>query len=184
MSPKPKVVQTSNQATPFAEDFMKQLMMGSVGFASPLQRNIGSAFDQLIAGGPQFFDHSKQFDALRAQYGLTTSTGAADLAEKFSIGGSRYGTAAGVGLGRYQAQRGADLDALLSNIAFQSWSDANNRYLSALGGAGTFSQNALGPYVALATQGIVNPAVFMQENPFVSGLKAVGGAAAGVAPFL
>jgi hypothetical protein len=53
MSPKPEVVPMENQATGFAEQFMEALMGGNVGYATPLQRNIGGAYESLIAQGPQ-----------------------------------------------------------------------------------------------------------------------------------
>lgn len=98
MAPKPEIVNVENQATNFAEQFIQALMSGGVGYATPLQRNIGGAYESLIAQGPQFFDTSKGFDALKQRFDLTSSTGRADVAEKFSIGGSRYGTATGTGI--------------------------------------------------------------------------------------
>ena len=179
MAPKPEVVQTENQATPFAEQFINALMRGNIGFATPLQRNIGGAYESLIAQGPQFFDVSPGFDALKQRMDLTSATGRANTLEGFSIGGSRYGTPAAVGVGRYQAEADANQNMLLADLAFKSWTDAQNRYMSALAGGGDFSLGALSPFLAMAQAGIVNPAVFMKENPFVSGAKALGGLAQG-----
>lgn len=186
MAPKPKVVEVQNQATGFAEKFMEALASGNLsslgygGYATPLQRGIGGAYESLISQGPQFFDVSPGFDALRERFALTSATGRANAAEKFSIGGSRYGTAAATGIGRYQAESDANQNMLMADLAFKSWTDAQNRFLSTLGGAGGFSMEALTPFLQMAQAGIVNPAVFMQENPWVSGAKAIGGLAQGV----
>lgn len=181
MAPKPEVVNVENQATNFAEQFMQALMSGGVGYATPLQRNIGGAYESLIAQGPQFFDTSKGFDALKQRFDLTSSTGRADVAEKFSIGGSRYGTAAGTGIGRYQAESDANQNMLMADLAFKSWTDAQNRFMSALGGGGDFATQALAPFLAMAQSGIINPAVFMKENPWISGINAVANLGQGVA---
>ena len=184
MSPKPEVVPMENQATNFAEEFMNALMGGNVGYATPLQRNIGGAYESLISQGPQFFDQSKGFDALQERFGLTSATGRANAAEKFSIGGSRYGTSAATGIGRYQAESDANQNMLMADLAMKSWMDGQNRFMSALAGGGDFSLGALGPYLAMAQQGIVNPAVFMKENPWVTGLNTAANVAGGVAGFV
>ncbi len=183
MAPKPVVTQVDNQATGFAEDFMDQLMSGNVGFATPLQRNIGGAFESMISQGPQFFDQSKQFEALQEIFGQNLAQGSANVKEAFSLGGSRYGTSAATGLGRFTAEAGAKQNALLANIGQNSFEQGMNRFLALLGGGGNFSNQALSPFVNMAAQGIVNPAVHMQENPWVTGINTAGDVAGNVLPF-
>ena len=190
MSPKPEVVPMENQATGFAEQFMEALMGGNIssigqgGYATPLQQNIGGAYESFIAQGPQFFDTSAGFDALEERFGLTSATGRANAAEKFSIGGSRYGTAAATGIGRYQAESDANMNMLMADLGFKSFEAGQNRYQQGLNQAGGFSMQQLAPFLAMAQAGIINPAVFMKENPWVTGLNTAANVAGGVAGFV
>lgn len=183
MAPKPKVTEVSNQATGFAEQFMEALMGGNVGYATPLQRNIGNAYGSMISQGPQFYDQSKQFAALQDIFGQNLAQGSANVKEGFSMGGSRYGTSAATGLGRYTAQAGAQQNALLAQIGERSFESGMGRFLQMLGAGGNFSNQSLSPFVNMAAQGIVNPAVHMQENPWVTGINTVGNVAGNVLPF-
>lgn len=183
MAPEPVVTEVGNQATDFAEQFMEQLMSGNVGYATPLQRDIGGAFSSLISQGPQFFDNSAGFDALREKFGLTSATGRANVAEKFSMGGSRYGTAAGTGIGRYQAQSDADMNVLMAQLASGSYESGMNRFMAMLGAGGQFGAQAMSPFTNMAGQGIVNPAVHMQENPWVTGINTGANVIAAANPF-
>lgn len=180
MAPKPEVVNVSNQATPYAKEFLRHLMgTFQTGYATPLQRGIGGAYESYLSQGPQFFDTSPQMSALTDLFQERNTQALSDLRESFSIGGNRYGTAAGVGQGRALAQLIPAQNALLGQIAQRSFEFGHGNFLNALGGAGNFSAQSFAPFVQLAAQGIVNPAVFMKENPFVSGAKALGGLAAG-----
>lgn len=184
MAPKPVTTQVSNQATPYAQDFLQHLMGSlSSGYATPLQRNIGSAFESYIGQGPQFFDVSPQFDAMTALFNERNTQGMSDIRESMSIGGSRYGTAAGVGQGRFLAQAIPAQNALLGQIAQRSFEFGHGNYLSALNAGGDFSINSFAPFVAMAQAGIVNPAVNMQENPWVTGINTAGNVAGAVLPF-
>lgn len=187
MSPDPEVVPVENQATDFAEQFMEALMGGNIssigneGYATPLQQNIGGAYESLIAQGPQYYDQSKGFDALQERFGLTSATGRANAAEKFSIGGNRYGTSAATGIGRYQAESDANMNMLMADLGFKSFEGGQNRYQAGLGAAGGFSLQQLAPFLAMAQAGIINPGIFMKENPWVTGINTVANAAQGVA---
>lgn len=184
MAPKPKVTEVSNQATPYAERFLQELMGNlSSGYATPLQRNIGSAFQSYLGQGPQFFDVSPQFDALTALFNERNTQGMSDIRESMSIGGNRYGTAAGVGQGRFLASALPAQNALLGQIAQRSFEFGHQNFLSALNAGGDFSINSFAPFVAMAQAGIVNPAVNMQENPFVTGINTLGNVAGAVLPF-
>lgn len=183
MPPKPVVTEVGNQATPFAEDFLDNLMSGDVGYATDLQRQVGDAFSSYMAQGPQFFDQTDQFAALQDIWGQNTKQGAADLTEKFSMGGGRYGTGAGTGLGRFFAMAGAQQNALLGGLASQNYNLGMDRFLATLGGAGRFGNEALNPFVTMASQGIVNPAVHMQENPWVTGINTGANVVAAANPF-
>jgi len=183
MAPQPKVTEVSNVATPFTESYLENLMSGNVGYATPLQRDIGGAFGSMISQGPQFYDNSKEFAALQEIFGQNLAQGTANVKEGFSIGGSRYGTSAATGVGRYTAQAGAQQNALLAGIGRTSYESGMNRFLSMLGAGGQFGAQAISPFTNMAAQGVVNPAIHMQENPWVTGINTAANVAGAVLPF-
>jgi hypothetical protein len=72
----------------------------------------------------------------------------------------------------------------MADLAFKSFEGGQNRFLSALGGGAGFSNSALAPFLAMAQAGIVNPAVFMKENPWVTGLNTAANVAGAVSGFM
>lgn len=183
MAPKPQAIEQKSQATPFAERFLEH-MMGQIqsGFATPLQQNMGAAANRMI--NPERFDLSKEFSALQEVFNNQNATGLANLREQFSAGGSRYGSATATGTGRFMAEAVPQQQALMAQITRGSFEDAQNRGLQALQIGSQFSIDALRPFLELALSGIHPDQIFMQENPWLSGLKTVGGLASGGGQFL
>ena len=183
MAPKPKAIPQNSQSTDFAEQLLEH-MMGSIksGYATPLQQNVGSSFEQLMSSQP--YDTSKEFAALTQVFGQMNKTGAANIREGFSGTGSRYGSAAATGEGRFFAETIPRQQALMAQIGRESYESNEDRKLRATQGAGGFSAEAFAPYIQLALSGIYPDQIFMQENPWMTGFKVAKSAADTVAGFI
>ncbi len=183
MPPKAKTVEQKSQATPFAQKFLEQMMASArTGFATPLQRNVGASFTDLLTADQ--FDNSEQFDALKEIFDIEKSQGNANIRESFSIGGNRNSTAVAVGQGRFTAESDARNNAILANIASKSFESAKNRELAGTQAAGQFSNEAFMHFLTLALSGIFPELTQFSENPFLSAAKGVAGLATGVGDFI
>jgi hypothetical protein len=179
MAPKPKAIEQRSQATPFAEQFLDQLMGNlSSGYATGLQRNAGTAIEQ-YANSIKPFDMTDTFKAMTEMFGNQNRTAAANIREGMSGAGNRYGSAAATGEGRFYAEALPAQQAMMGELGLRSY-DSFNR--AKLGGMQLYGQNAneaLRPFLQMALAGVHPDQIMMQENPWMTGLKTLGGVAAG-----
>lgn len=183
MAPKPKVIEQRSQATPFAEKFLEHMMQSfTTGYATPLQRNLGSSIEKMLGTKP--FDMTKEFAALNEMFGNQQKMAHANLGERFSMGGNRYGSAAATGAARLDAEMIPAFEAMMYDKARGNYNDARNAKLAALGIGSDFSSSAFAPFVQLALSGINPDQIFMTENPWLSGAKVAAGLAEGAGSFM
>ncbi|MCP4902607.1 MAG: hypothetical protein GY906_37055 [bacterium] len=187
MAPKPQTIQPESQATPLSGDVLdllrRELAQGSQ-VATPLQRQAGTNISQFINEGGGEFNLSPLFSALTETFGQQNQQALAQLNESFSIGGGRFGTGNQTAQGRFLAEAVPRQEAVLGNIGLQSFNDQMSRLLQAIGLQSNIGAQGFAPFLQLAGQGIIPEQTFLQQNPIVSGLGALSGAAQGVGSVL
>lgn len=146
MGPDIEKVDRSSQATPLAQDVLRELQgqIDEGGFgrgAGPLQRQAGTAIEQFLntvqtratggGGGVNFSpttvntagqlaDRLGQLTgALERGSERRTNRQAADLREAFGIAGSRFGTPLALGEARLRSDAASALDEIIANAQFQ-----------------------------------------------------------------
>lgn len=133
MGPKVKRVRQRSQATPLAEDLLAriqgQLDQGTFGQGfGGLDSEAGTAIRQFMARGganlPAIRDVSgpgvnfgEMIDALETVQNRNVNRNAADLREQFGAAGTRYGTTAQQGEGRFRAEAAQDWNVQLGQLA-------------------------------------------------------------------
>ena len=180
----PKRQEVTSQATPLAQDILKllqgQLSEGAFGTGvGPLQREAGTASRQFVESGGGQFDLSPLFKALEEGQGRRTEKAVGNLREGFGITGQRFGSALATGEAELRTGMGTNLEARMADITRQEFGAQQNRLLQGISQMFWIGQGNIQPFMQLAAMGI-NPDVFT-ENPWMTGLKAVGGAASGAA---
>lgn len=187
MAPQAKTIQPESQATPLSEDVLdllrRQLAQGSQ-VATPLQRQAGTNISQFINEGGGEFNLSPLFSALSETFGQQNEQALAQLNENFSIGGGRFGTGNQTAQGRFLAESVPRQQAVLGNIGLDAFNQQMARLLQAIGTQSNIGAQGFAPFLQLAGQGIIPEQTFLQQNPIVSGLGALSGAATGAGAFL
>lgn len=130
MGPQTKPVERRSQATPFAEEFLKQLMgeltqSKGAQTTGPMQRTgVGSGPQQTFTsrlGGVDtasgVADHSTQLiDALQSRSQATSQRNAAELREGFSLMGNRVGSSLARGEALQRSEEKLNLDQLIAQV--------------------------------------------------------------------
>jgi len=175
----PKRQEVGSQATPLAQDILEmlrgQLAEGSFGVGvGPLQQQAGTAASQFVSSGglEQLSPLIKELEKIQNRR-VGEATG--NLKESFGIAGSRFGTPLATG----QAKLVTDLESEFSAGIGQLLLGQRQQQLQGIGLLQGIGQQNIAPFLGLASQGI-NPDVFTQ-NPFLTALSALSGAAEGVA---
>jgi len=186
MSPDPKVVERPTVSTPLAgdvTDFLREALAGGTGIATPLQREAGQNVSQFINAQQTPFDLTPQFDALRQIFEQQRTAGQLNLSEQFSGLGQRGGSAETLAQGRFAAEQAPREAAALSDIFRQEESNRLNRLFQGIGLQNLIGAQGFAPFTQFGQTGVVPPEVFLQQNPWVTGLQTLGslGSAAGQA---
>lgn len=167
MGPNIKKVDQSSQATPFAEDFLKLLQGQISGMLTP---GAGPLQGQGIGTSPQQYDNSiarriggvdtasgvqdftpQLIESVTAKSNLNTDRNAAQVRESLGAGGSRLGTSLAKVEGRTRNEAGVDLSQLIAQILMGQ----NQQVTQARQFDVQANQQALAPFVNLASQGIL-----------------------------
>lgn len=179
-------VQPESQATPLAGDVLGflqgQIGQGGFGPLTPLQRQAQNSLQNFIASN-QPFDLGPLLAQLEQVQGRQVETGAANLREGFGVAGSRFGTPLAAGEAQFRTGAAGDFATTVSQLLQNQFNIGNEQLLQAIGLGGQLSTQNIAPFIQLAGMGILPEQISFEENPFVTGLKALGGAAAGAGSF-
>jgi len=178
MAPQAKSVEQRSPATDFTEKFMEQLMGNlSSGYATGLQRNAGTAIEQYTSSLKPF-DQTDTFKGMEQMFANQNKTGLSNLREQFSGAGGRYGSAAATGTGRFLAEALPAQQYAMGKLGLEGYGLFNQAKLGGLGLQQRSAMESLMPFLEFALAGNHQDQIFMQENPWMTGLKTVGGVAA------
>jgi hypothetical protein len=184
MAPKPQVIEQRSQATPFTEKFMEQLMGNlSSGYATGLQQHAGTAIQQYV-GSLKPYDMTDTFRGLEQMFANQNARATSDLREQYSMGGNRYGSASATGTGRFLAEAIPAQQYLMGKLGLEGYDIFNRMKLGGLGLQADNANAALEPFLRFALAGNHPDQIFMQENPWMTGLKTLGGLATGAGGFM
>ncbi len=149
----------------------------------PLQQEAGELLQQFIEGGAGQFDLSELFTQLEEIQTRRTDEQAADLREGFGAAGSRFGTPLAVGESRLRRDLETNFAATLGELSRQEFTNQQQRLLTAIAGLQSFGQQNVEPFFNFASQGIFPSQFAIEQNPFISLLQGLGGAAGGAGGF-
>ena len=171
MAPKAQNIEQRSPATDFTEKFMEQLMGNlSSGYATGLQRNAGTSIQQYV-GSLKPFDQTETFAGMEKMFAGQNKTAVADLTERFSGGGGRYGSAAATGTGRFLAESIPAQQYAMGRLGLEGYDIFNRAKLGGLGLQQQSANQALAPFIQMALAGNHPDQIFMTENPWLSGAK-------------
>ena len=192
MPPQQDTIQPTSQATGLSEDVIALLQgqiaqLGSGGFASPLQRQGGTAIQQFLQANAAPADQSQLIQSLENVFKDTTSQRLAQATEEFSGVGNRFSSGAALGLSRGAGEQ-ANQQNLLLDLIIRGQENIRQQNLLTGGQAlQAFDINQLAQALSLAPAGIFGTQTILTPNPIVQGLQAgagIAGAAAGGIPGL
>ena len=187
MGDKTEKIQPESQATPLAEDVLGMLQgqiaaMGQGGFATPLQREAGSAIQQFLGaqqGGPIGMQNPL-IQALDQVFQQNLATTAAQGTEQFSGMGLRGSSGAGLGIQRALGEQGAQQNAMLQGIIREQENLRQQNLLTGGQALQQFDINQLAPALSLAPAGIFGEQIIQKPGVFSQVMQGLSGAAGGL----
>lgn len=186
MPPQQTEVQPTSQATGLSEDVIALLQgqiaqLASGGFASPLQREGGTAIQQFLQANQAPADQSQLIQSLENVFQDTTSQRLAQSTEEFSGVGNRFSSGAALGLGRAAGEQANQQNLLLDQIIRGQENIRQQNLLTGGQALQAFDINQLAQALSLAPAGIFGTQTLLSPNPVVQGLQAGAGIAGGLA---
>lgn len=175
-------VEKRTPATPVAEDVLdilsKQITGGTFGEGfGPLQRESGTAIRQFVQGGGLDPERFASIAApLVEQSERATERSAANLREGFGARGARFGTSAAQGEALLRSERGAGLDAALSDLSLRM----GDQILRGIGQMQQIGMSNIAPFLQALDLGVLAPDTVKKPSLFSEILGPIAGLAQGI----